>query len=253
MQDLKTKNTVKDIKEKNSDKHFSHFIKNQNIQQKIDNIKENGEEKQESGFNNRYAIDKVQETEKKVALETIHRSKKYVKNQINKRNQKNKNQADSSIPSQTLKMRNKDDQLSLNTKESDKLSLKNNTLYQKSSKNSKNNLFNKNTNLSYQNNMKSLLMKKHKKKSLENTASKSSSKIANKFVELFKKPLVVLSKGVNTMSSLWAYGSALILLVVISLFIGIFGVLSNDGGINEIRLFNEETDDNNLHIIYDER
>ena len=27
----------------------------------------------------------------------------------------------------------------------------------------------------------------------------------------------------------------------------------DDGGINEIRLFNEETDDNNLHIIYDER
>ena len=27
----------------------------------------------------------------------------------------------------------------------------------------------------------------------------------------------------------------------------------DDGGINEIRLFNEETDDNNLIIIYDER
>ena len=27
----------------------------------------------------------------------------------------------------------------------------------------------------------------------------------------------------------------------------------DDGGINEIRLFNEETDDNNWHIIYDER
>ena len=27
----------------------------------------------------------------------------------------------------------------------------------------------------------------------------------------------------------------------------------DSGGVNEIRLFNEETDDNNLHIIYDER
>ena len=27
----------------------------------------------------------------------------------------------------------------------------------------------------------------------------------------------------------------------------------DSGGINEIRLFNEETDDNNLDIIYDER
>lgn len=27
----------------------------------------------------------------------------------------------------------------------------------------------------------------------------------------------------------------------------------DNGGINEIRLFNEETDDNNLNIIYDER
>ena len=27
----------------------------------------------------------------------------------------------------------------------------------------------------------------------------------------------------------------------------------DSGGINEIRLFNEETDDNNLNIIYDER
>ena len=29
--------------------------------------------------------------------------------------------------------------------------------------------------------------------------------------------------------------------------------LVDSGGINEIRLFNEETDDNNLNIIYDER
>ena len=192
MQDLKTKNTVKDIKEKNLDKHFSHFIKNQSIQQKNDNIKENGEEKQESGFNNRYAVEKIEETEKKVALETIYHSKKYVKNQINKRKQKNKNQADSSISSQKLKIKNKDDHFSLNIKESDKLSLKNNDSYQKSSTRSKNNLFNKNTNLSYRNNMKSLFMKKYKKKSVENTASKSSSKIANKFVEVFKKPLVIL-------------------------------------------------------------
>ena len=64
MQDLKTKNTVKDIKEKNSDKHFSHFIKNQTINQKMNNMKEKNEVKQESEFNNRYAIDKVEETEK---------------------------------------------------------------------------------------------------------------------------------------------------------------------------------------------
>ena len=220
MQDLKTKNTVKDIKEKNSDKHFSHFIKNQTINQKMNNMKEKNEVKQESEFNNRYAIDKVEETEKKVVLETFYRSKNYVKNQRHKVKQKNRNQTDSSISSQILKMKNKDDQLSLNTKESDKLNLKNNVI-------------NKRTDLSYQNNMKSLFMKKNRKKSIENASSKSTSKIANIFVELFKKPLVVLSKGVNTMSSLWAYGSALILLVVISLFIGIFGVLSNDGGINE--------------------
>ena len=126
MQDLKTKNTVKDIKEKNSDKHFSHFIKNQTINQKMNNMKEKNEVKQESEFNNRYAIDKVEETEKKVVLETFYRSKNYVKNQRHKVKQKNRNQTDSSISSQILKMKNKDDQLSLNTKESDKLNLKNN-------------------------------------------------------------------------------------------------------------------------------
>ena len=229
MQDLKEKNAVKNIKEKKPDEHFSHFTKIQTIHQKMDNMKE----KQDSEFNNRYAIDKVDDTEKKVALETIYRSKKFVKNQRNKRKQKNRNQANSSFTSQTLKTKNKHDQLSLNTKESDKLSLKNNALYQKSRTNSKNNVINERTNISYQNNMKSLFMKKHKKKSVENTVSKSSSKIASKFVEVFKKPLVVLSKGVNAMSSLCAYGSGLILLVVLSLFIGIFGVLSNDGGINE--------------------
>ena len=31
------------------------------------------------------------------------------------------------------------------------------------------------------------------------------------------------------------------------------GEFVDSGGINEIRLFNEETDDNNLDIIYDER
>lgn len=49
---------------------------------------------------------------------------------------------------------------------------------------------------------------------------------------MIKKPLLFLSKTLNELSKLWSYGTGLILILVICLFIGVFGSLSNNNNIN---------------------
>lgn len=85
----------------------------------------------------------------------------------------------------------------------------------------------------YQKRMKSFMMVKHKNK------VKTSKEIVNKpiqtgniLVRTWKSGAYVLTKAVHGISYLWTYGMGLIILVVITLFIGVFACLSDDGGIN---------------------
>ena len=85
----------------------------------------------------------------------------------------------------------------------------------------------------YQKRMKSFMMVKHKNK------VKASKEIVNKpiqtgniLVRTWKSGAYVLTKAVHGISHLWTYGMGLIILVVITLFIGVFACLSDDGGIN---------------------
>lgn len=52
--------------------------------------------------------------------------------------------------------------------------------------------------------------------------------------QISKKVIDVVKKTFTTTQSLFSYGTALILLLVITLFIGTFGVLANDGGTNSL-------------------
>ena len=88
-------------------------------------------------------------------------------------------------------------------------------------------------NNSYTKRMKSFMMIKHK------TNIKTSKEIANRpiqtgniLVRTWKSGSYVLTKAVHGISHLWSYRTGLIILVVITLFIGVFACLSDNGGIN---------------------
>lgn len=87
-------------------------------------------------------------------------------------------------------------------------------------------------NNSYTKRMKSFMMIKHK------TNIKTSKEIANRpiqtgniLVRTWKSGSYVLTKAVHGISHLSSYGTGLIILVVITLFIGVFACLSDNGGI----------------------
>lgn len=87
-------------------------------------------------------------------------------------------------------------------------------------------------NNNYKNRMKSHMLKQHRLK-LKN--SPVDSKINHNVFsasKVIKKPLLFLSKTLNELSKLWSYGTGLILILVICLFIGVFGSLSNNNNIN---------------------
>lgn len=87
-------------------------------------------------------------------------------------------------------------------------------------------------NNNYKNRMKSHMLKQHRSKLKNNPVdAKINHNIFSKS-RVIKKPLLILSKTFNGLSKLWSYGTGLILILVICLFIGVFGSLSNNNNIN---------------------
>lgn len=76
------------------------------------------------------------------------------------------------------------------------------------------------------------------KKSTEQLVSKP---IVQNTTHAIKKTLHIVKKGVSALNTLFSFGTGLILLIVITLFIGTFSVLAQDGGSNsEIVSLSEE-------------
>ena len=76
------------------------------------------------------------------------------------------------------------------------------------------------------------------KKSTEQFVSKP---IIQNTTHAIKKSFHIVKKGVSTLNTLFSFGTGLILLIVITLFIGTFSVLAQDGGSNsEIVSLSEE-------------
>ena len=76
------------------------------------------------------------------------------------------------------------------------------------------------------------------KKSAEQFVSKP---IVQNTTYAIKKSFYIVKKGVSTLNTLFSFGTGLILLIVITLFVGTFSVLAQDGGSNsEIVSLSEE-------------
>lgn len=230
---IKIKETVHDIKTKDSKQNIKYFVKDVAIHEK-EKIKANDNGKTKNDTTQDYAPNRVDEVQKATAKQSYRRTKQF----IDKKRKRNKSLNGKDI------IENKDSLSLIQPKQKEKL-ISNHK--KRLSIDSKNKILTKKqkvkqtlpysnsfqTSDTYQKKMKSFMMVKHKNKvKASKEIVKKPIQAGNILVRTWKSGAYVLTKAVHGISHLWTYGMGLIILVVITLFIGVFACLSDDGGIN---------------------
>lgn len=218
---IKTRETVQSIKIKNKRSNLNHYFKKNFISEKEPTVKDNKEEMS----NQSYAVNHVAHAQKSTAISSVRRSKNYVRNKISSHRQREQaiKKAKATPKKSSVKTKksigNKAKLSHRPTQSSsDKLELK-----QPSSV--------KPTN--YSSRMKSLMMSKHKDRVKKSKKARTYIAKKSRFIMKSAKGTVkTVSIAARTVSNLYAYGTALICLVILTLFMGVFACLSDDGGIN---------------------
>ena len=221
------------IKTKDSKQNIKYFVKDVAIHEK-EKIKANDNGKTKNDTTQDYAPNRVDEVQKATAKQSYRRTKQF----IDKKRKRNKSLNGKDI------IENKDSLSLIQPKQKEKL-ISNHK--KRLSIDSKNKILTKKqkvkqtlpysnsfqTSDTYQKRMKSFMMVKHKNKvKASKEIVKKPIQAGNILVRTWKSGAYVLTKAVHGISHLWTYGMGLIILVVITLFIGVFACLSDDGGIN---------------------
>lgn len=231
---IKTKETVQSIKTKDKKTDFNHYVKKNTISEKEPIVNEKNDNKEETN-GQIYAVNHVENIQKVTAISSTRKSKKYVQDKISKQRQKKKLQKTSETISSNTPIKTKENLKARLHQDRQKV------IKTKSFENPTHNTSNKlklkqpsnSKPLNYSSRMKSLMMLKHKnkvKKSREalTYTAKSSHLITKSVKGTFK----AIGTATKTVSNLFSCGMALILLIIISLFMGVFACLSENGGIN---------------------
>ena len=247
--DIKTKKTIKNIKSKDNKENLNHYIKNRNVRDKIEHIR-NQNNKEEKNNQSNYSIDKIQSLQKQTVFETYNRTRNFIKN----KKQENTKKKDKTVSKQDtypiikskekikkedaiknksynlkkekLKERNIKDKKFNNTVNNNK-SIKINKPISESYKNTSSKTIN-----DYKKSMKKFMLNKHKTKIKSDFLNLTPISHSNKLLNSIKKTLKILHKSYYGLSRIWTYGTGLILILVICLFIGVFGSLSNNNTLN---------------------
>lgn len=216
---IKTKKYNKGIRVLNKSKNLKHYKKINDI--RVKNISNNNKE-EKSNDGKTQAVDRVIAREKLTALQTVGRGKKLFKKKLDQRNKKNsfhkfmENSKDVPITSKSIKK-------AKDTKTIKKLNMKSKQL--KDVKNHKVN--------NYNSRMKFFYINKSKRKITEtNQMGSIFRKKFNKTANGLKGSFNVIRKTVLSINHLINIGCSLVLLIVVTLFIGVFSVLSGDSGTN---------------------
>ena len=199
IKNIKTKETIKDIKTLDKKKMLDSFNKKQSI-----NTKNNVQDKKENKESN-YAINKIKGTSEKTLVSARIKIKKY-------RNQKRKNEKlikEYSTKKGNIKLKNI------------KLSTAKNKINSRTSGNLSNTI---NQTLSNQTISQSRMLNKYRK-SLNKFNGTTTIDFIKKLISFVKKPIAI-------MNHLISYGTGMIILIVIVLFIGVFSALSDDSSVN---------------------
>ena len=230
---IKIKETVHDIKTKDSKQNLKYFVKDVAIHEK-EKIKANDNGKTKNDTTQDYAPNQVEEVQKSTAKQSYRRAKQFIDKKRKRNKSLNGKDIIESEDNLSLILPKQKEKLISNHKKRLSIDSKNKILTKKQKVKQTlpySNPFQ--TNDTYQKRMKSFMMVKHKNK------VKVSKEIVNKpiqtgniLVRTWKSSAYVLTKALHGISHLWSYGMGLIILVVITLFIGVFACLSDDGGIN---------------------
>ena len=242
-QDIKTKKVIKDIKEKNNQNNIKYYIKDTTIHDKTNTLKKEESEKKEINERN-YPIQKIEETQRTIAIESYSRTKGIIKEKNIQRKQTKLEEQQSTVNDKFSKIKankklntiktksqtniQKDSKTEFNLKRSNKSKKR----FLPSNKDNKFSSINETRNKDYKNRMKSHMLKQYRLKLKNSSIDPKINHNIFSASKIFKKPLLILSKTLNGLSKLWSYGTGLILILVICLFIGVFGSLSNNNNIN---------------------
>lgn len=231
MRDIKVKHIDRSIKEVDKKATLEHFEKQVDMNTKDKQSCKNDTKEEAPASPNQQAVNKVIKREKTTAVESAYRAKKYVKNKYAKRN---------SEQSQAIKtkenIRNATDTTSITSLQKPESRIKQKSIIKKDrtlSSKLKSLGYRPMKKNHYSSRMKYLGIKKQQKKIKE--ASQKTTSIFRKGASATAKTVKVafkaVTKTVTSIHNLISFGSALILLVVITLFIGIFASLSSDSGV----------------------
>lgn len=220
--DIKTKTVINDIKTRDSKNDLKHYMKS-NSNPEVDK-----KQKDDKSIPTNQAVSKVEQTAKATSVESFRRSKNYVKSKAKERKDKKKKTSISSDELSQKEIKTKDKEVS-NSKNKSEDNSKHSS--NKSTKIKEKKLSNESSKKikSYRDRMKSFALIKHKNKVKD--VSQKSRTIKHGAKSVFhgiQTTFKFITVSVRTMSNLISYGTALILLIVISLFFGVFGALSDD-------------------------
>lgn len=236
MKDIKIKENNTSIKSLDKENNILHYEKENDIKvkpmQSNDNKNLDADEVDAKG----YAIKKVVDQESITALSVINRGKKFTKEQLKKR--KNKlseiSKKDLLFDSNTSKINIKDKK-AVNLKITNSNQKKTNIYINPITKHNHKLYSFENVSHSndYSSKMKHFMLNKHKNKIKNNINSKSIVKKGVKGAyKTISGSFAVVRKTVTGINNLISLGTGLILLIVISLFFGVFSALGDDSSTN---------------------
>ena len=216
MKNIKTKERNRTIKVADRNNNMKYFIKKNHVK-KMNNEKEENE----TSGNNSYAINRTVKAEKKTASRTLSYSKERFKKRRYRKHIGHKNKSN----------RIKDDGTDVTVSPIKKRTfnrIKSNHIKTKV-ENTDNIMFDANSNNHYSQQMKSLFLSKYIKNiKRRSDESFSIKKMTFSPSQMFKGTFNVIRKTTSGISNIITMGTGLILLLVITLFIGVFSVLSDD-------------------------
>lgn len=201
MRDIKTKQKMQAIKTKDTKGNIQHFIKQQTIHTRSKDVDKKEDASVKSNAQVQ-ATNKVSAVAKQTVIESKHRTTKFIK-------QKRNEYKIESTSKKSIVESNHDIQ-------PQKIS------YIAKAK-------------------KHVVNKVNASKIKQSTEQFVSKPIIQNTTHAIKKSFHIVKKGVSTLNTLFSFGTGLILLIVITLFVGTFSVLAQDGGSNsEIVSLSEE-------------
>lgn len=231
---------MKTIKTKEINHHISTLNKKQETKffDRRQDINEKKENELEENNGQRYAINKVVNRGKITTAETAFRGKQYVKRKVKEHGKLRKERIKTSDIQLEIKTRNSIDTVyhfndSARVPSEKKTKLSHSKIYPDNFKVK----FTDYNPDNYSKKMKLFMLRKHKNKVKNaNKASSGAKRGIHGAGKVIKRSFTVVRKTVTGINNLITFGSGLILLIVITLFIGVFGALSDDSTINSATL-----------------